>query len=1066
MADNNLINRIVNQGVSIYGSREKIRSQLIEYARQYLHMGDTDDIQKTSYLAYMIDMVSILSANHIFYDSTIYREFHMVDAQMAESVQNLAKWIGYPTPKATPSEVDVMFTFSLDFEINEINFNFPSDYKLFSNNIPFMIKSASPDEGYAMSFSFNAESYKKNPISKPSATGTILNNSLLLIRDYNGYNRPVYLSANRKYASFLLPCIQQEIMMYSKVIESDILSNQFYSIPLEYQGQICKLDVFVATPSYNQKFSTDSITLVDSSFDFSTPIKDTNGINCYFKKWTEAVNGVYTMTTGSEEYVWVGDFDKGTINFGNGIVGKMPSSSSLIVVRAYITKGIDGHVISGSINKGDVIYANVGSFPIPIQYSCKNINAASGGVDLLTLPELKSNAISNLSSKGRLVSDVDYDEINTIMGNDFPNAECYPVLKRSDIKINEIMAFIKLMYNTNGEEQIVPTRNVTLDVENPTFTSAGKYTVPRNTATRVGSDTYYTVFNMVVDKETRQASYDYILQSANGCPVKMNDRTVKSNIKKSCYIVGNGCNFQIDLNNINIITPTYPLYVTLNVNHTPNQTNNYISSDGTQNGTTIDVEDVVYVYASDGSTIRKGFSIVDFSTKMVTKWGDFTVYDSTSEYGYDVSTTMNESDGTVTYKSFSWRIDDYTTVPDGLQRFEFQLFAKSPERNESGYLINTDGVVIADEKDKPFSNEYYTSHGIVNTTINIVDTYIDSYYCDIIIRRDMSNSMQSSIVVDRKVNGVPRDWDVYHIYNVPTIESNYYNNVTSSESNVDVGNFELTTLQKLVSNLSLSTKRMMTDFINVKFIDSYGPITNLQFNPASYMIESRYNTPWLQEDISLMDITVNSDYVAPAADDYNIYYIVNAPISGVIDDTIGSYFGYIAYRIPIKQSDNTYTYKYQLIKPSYGMYVKIKDELSIDGYVKTCAWNGKTWSDVNGYTIPLNVKMQVEINSTAATSDIKVKQDIINAMSSYFKTKMGIQKELDRSELISIIRSVTGVTYAELSYPDIDIRFDYDIKQLTQEQLLRYTPQYIGFRGVSDALNYDNTSIEISIIRK
>ena len=100
--DNILLNQIVNQGVNIYGSREKIRNQLIQFARQYLNLGDAD-IQKTSYLAYLIDMLSILSANQLFYDSTIYKEFFMVDAQFTESVYNLARWIGYNVPKAVPA---------------------------------------------------------------------------------------------------------------------------------------------------------------------------------------------------------------------------------------------------------------------------------------------------------------------------------------------------------------------------------------------------------------------------------------------------------------------------------------------------------------------------------------------------------------------------------------------------------------------------------------------------------------------------------------------------------------------------------------------------------------------------------------------------------------------------------------------------------------------------------------------------------------------------------------------------------------------------------------------------
>jgi hypothetical protein len=48
--------------VEIYSSREKIRNQLTEYVKKYLGLENVD-LYKTSFVSYIIDMLSILSTN-------------------------------------------------------------------------------------------------------------------------------------------------------------------------------------------------------------------------------------------------------------------------------------------------------------------------------------------------------------------------------------------------------------------------------------------------------------------------------------------------------------------------------------------------------------------------------------------------------------------------------------------------------------------------------------------------------------------------------------------------------------------------------------------------------------------------------------------------------------------------------------------------------------------------------------------------------------------------------------------------------------------------------------------
>ena len=117
------LNQIIDSGVNIYGSREKIRAELVKYAKKYFSISEESDISKASYLAYLIDMLSILTSNQIYYQSRLYNEFFLVSANMNESVQNLAKWIGFKNPKAECAKVEVLFTIPLRFSSSVVNFN-------------------------------------------------------------------------------------------------------------------------------------------------------------------------------------------------------------------------------------------------------------------------------------------------------------------------------------------------------------------------------------------------------------------------------------------------------------------------------------------------------------------------------------------------------------------------------------------------------------------------------------------------------------------------------------------------------------------------------------------------------------------------------------------------------------------------------------------------------------------------------------------------------------------------------------------------------------------------------
>jgi len=59
------------KNIQIFSDRDKIRLQLIEYMKEYLELDDVD-LSKTSYLSYLINILSVLTANLMYYNTSVY----------------------------------------------------------------------------------------------------------------------------------------------------------------------------------------------------------------------------------------------------------------------------------------------------------------------------------------------------------------------------------------------------------------------------------------------------------------------------------------------------------------------------------------------------------------------------------------------------------------------------------------------------------------------------------------------------------------------------------------------------------------------------------------------------------------------------------------------------------------------------------------------------------------------------------------------------------------------------------------------------------------------------------
>lgn len=928
--------------IDIYSSRDQIRNQLIQEAQEYLEL-ETVDLYKTSFVSYLINVLSILSSNQMFYSSTLYREFFLTQAQIQESVYNLAKWIGYSVPPATPSTVNVLFTMPLGFTDSLVNFVIPNDFKVFANDIPFTINTSFVFDAVMNSTTEDDLTDQVNSMVTEGLQVEVLNNRIITVRNPNGFFFPVQISieegTEEPIASFLLPFTQVLKQYESFQIPTDLEFYQFYSKRItNIDGEVSDISLYVI-PSEIDMTDVNTIDEFEAKF---TEDQKTQYL------WEQTTDGIYTLDQSDENYVLTTFTNEIEVLFGNGVIGKQPERGSTIAMILSVTKGEEGNVIPGAITTSDTLYFTGDNNKVQrISFDVTNTSSATGGADTPSLAEVKSNAITNLRSKQRLVSETDYDDFNIIVP-EVPLTGTIPILKRSDLKVNEITVFSQLIYNNpenpDGQAEIVPTRNISLPIDSTNFF------IPRGSSPIGENSEFETIFSMVVDIETGQADYEYILRETD---ITTALESTDPNYNPLAFMVIPTVNFSstIDSTNSDIIN----IDVFANANHVPTD------------------------------------DITQFRAKIITEFDG---------QEYDMITELDPDDPDIV-KGFSYQFLDFLNFPKNQVQFKIRVQGLVPYDK----ITTEDKIALGIEGDPSEPDQFIT---------------ISVYTADIIIRQDLSDFMISSVTLDTINNE-----SVYVVHNVPVVLSSYF-----EQDGFDIKDFELTVLQKLINEININSKRMLTDFINVKFPDTAGKLTNMLNNPVgSPKIISR---------------TLTNIPTTPALFDS---YIVNGK-EGI--DFLGQ--NWADYKDQIAQWNGI---KWIFIEPGFDEFVEIDNKFDANDadQGRKLQWTGEIWFEPV-FDIPFEVSLKINKDPSVPISSSALTTNIRTALIDHFSSKFGMDAEIDRSEISRVVRGVDGVKFAVVLKPEVDIRFKFEIKDLEFETLLDYTPQLVAFTE-------DNISINI-----
>ena len=437
----------------VYKSRDQIRNQLITLLKEYLELENVD-LTKSSFLSFVVDALSALTSNTMFYQMSAYREFFLTKAQLPESIFNLAAFLGYNPKEATSANVNVIFTMPFGFEDINTVFEIPEGFTV------------SAEGGVVFTTYY-------------STTIEVTNNSTVKITVREGnitYNLPITIEDG--VFIFILPFKQFSTAQQEFQISEDLQQYQFVDIDVPFTGQLSGQSVQVKPPE-----------------------------SASYEQYTE-VASLFLMDSSTKGYVLRRNDSGANIQFGNGLIGYQPNPGSTIIVDLSLTQGEDGNVIAGSINTGDRIYnTNDAGITEIVQYDLTNPAPAFNGMDEESLEVIRQNAIINISALERTVTENDFVNANVIIDDSPIGANSLPVLKRSDLRVNEISLFSTILFGSD----LVPTRDV--------FKTFDTIYIPRQTVINFDGIDYYTLYDMNIDALNSTAEYTYIMYAIELIPI-------------------------------------------------------------------------------------------------------------------------------------------------------------------------------------------------------------------------------------------------------------------------------------------------------------------------------------------------------------------------------------------------------------------------------------------------------------------------------------------------------------------------------------------------------------------
>lgn len=927
--------------MEIFSSRDMIRQQLISYAENYLEINDID-LTKSSYLSYLINILSVLTSNLIYYNTATYREFFLVRAHQKESVLNLAAMLGYDPDNAVPATVQVLVSMPAEFRSSaQVIMNGRHD----PNNEPFKF--------YADDIVFSCEN--KVQIDIIMDRGRLLSANITETNMETGGVRNLNwrLSPDRKFLHFMVNATQV-IDQVTTFNFPPLKPYQYYTQTIPFSGDFAGIDLQTVGMRTEIKQYWDA-ELSRMTNDVVEILED-DAIH-----W-ESKASLFLITPGEYGYTYRVNENSVKVFFGNGVIGTQPTENHQCTITTQVTKGFDGNVLAGAINRADRLTTRVefnGAITeLPVDLKCINVSAAVGGKGYPTIDEVRTQAIVQVSTNKRLVTEYDFDNASGVV-RDLPIQHSLPILKRSDLKRNEICLFTDVIFGN----EYVPTRNAVIKIlagdENFPIRYRDPITFDLNRFEReedYENTEFVSMFDIQIDPIQRTCSYFYTL-----------DTIEKESVLKRTWT------------NETVVFPN-------NVRFTVNR-------DST---------------SSEDDTLTVDFFFEKISTK--TLYDNVVCYLEIAESGDYLPTTLVDSTSG-TYFTIS---RDLLDIDEGELLFDFQMKYVDPVSGEEEWLCNSQVQTV--------------------------------------IKQSLDSFMYSKV---KKYSSTDPDsqgglyWGI--LYDVPVVLADY---LVQLEENEQKDNFTEQVLHRIVT-FDMSQYKMLTDFVNLKFSNTYGVITNMNHNPETKGIINRI-------DPETMPSCPGNGFTCAVTNNTNVWngspwfkeeggflarYYPNEPGEWIFSDLKTNdilLYDYIApgeqYRAPIPP-DNSSKHRGMTARDALPRLI----------------YNGDNLFSMSK-PIPLEINLEVWKKPGVSLSDSGLVQLIKNTITTSYAEKMGYDKPVYISDITKLVQTLNGVDYCKVTKPDHDIFFNYDFNTFKHEDLLRYSPQlvYISSNSINVTLRKRN----------
>ncbi len=354
-----------------------------------------------------------------------------------------------------------------------------------------------------------------------------------------------------------------------------------------------------------------------------------------------------------------------------------------------------------------------------------------------------------------------------------------------------------------------------------------------------------------------------------------------------------------------------------------------------------------------------------------------------------------------------------------------------------------------------------TIHGICGVTLN---SYIVSCFWDMTLLSSLEPDDYSKTTVQMKsletylYGTIENKWSLDYwflredylpelkiyslwglIYDIPVIRKDYL-------EYLDTNNLRTIFYEEILHKISvfdITSYKMLTDFVNIKFSNTCGLITNMNFNEDSGIIIN------LIDPLTIPNC-VGTGFTCAITNDLNAwnaspYYQKRGGFLATFDSEVEGQWKFSR----LSTNDIVLFHKIEPDQYGYYNYYSIRflgiSEYNLDKLI----FNGDNFFKLTKY-MPLQVRLDIWKDDSANISDNALINNIKDAIERNFIPKYGYDKPIYHSDLTRIVQGVVGVSYCTVLDPPHDIFFNYNLDNFDHETILRYTPEliYISSEGI------------------